>query len=536
MSEPRPTAWSTSTVEGPGGLVCSVDRLASDAGAALLGAGGNAVDAAVAASAALAVTTPHMCGMGGDLFALVHGPATGSGEPLALDASGRAGSGADPARLRTEGHTRMPFRGDVRSAPVPGCVDGWLALHGRLGRLPLADVLAPAVALAEAGFPASPLLSFMLPALDGVRGCDELAGRRVSSGEQMRRPGPERLLRAVVAEGRDGFYGGEFGQRLMEVGAGEYDEADLGRPLADWVDPLGLDVWAHRAWTVPPASQGYLSLAAAWIAERVGLPVDPDHEGWPHVTVEAARLAAHDRPALLHEGADGKALLAPEALAARAAHFSPDRTAAVATLSEGGGTIFLCTVDAEGTGVSLIQSNASGFGCHVAVPGTGVLLHNRGVGFSLEPGHPAEYGPGRRPPHTLSPALVTRQDGSLRAVLGTMGGDSQPQVVLQLLARLLAAGQDPGTVIGAPRWVLAADGGTGFDLWERPDGHRVRIEAHAPATWGPGLERRGHRVEVAGEDVAGFGHAHLIDLPTDGPCRGAADPRALIGAAVPGPI
>jgi gamma-glutamyltranspeptidase/glutathione hydrolase len=150
----------------------------------------------------------------------------------------------------------------------------------------------------------------------------------------------------------------------------------------------------------------------------------------------------------------------------------------------------------------------------------------------LEEGHPAEYGPGRRPPHTLSPALVTCADGSLRTVLGTMGGDSQPQVVVQMLARLLVAGQDPGTIIGAPRFVLAADGGTGFDLWERPEHHRVRIEHHAPDAWRDGLERRGHRVEVAEPDVAGFGHAHLIDLDPDGHPAGAADPRAIVGAAL----
>ncbi len=516
-------------------MVCSVDRLASEAGVAMLRAGGNAVDAAVAASAVLTVTTPHMCGMGGDLFALVHGPATAAAEPLVLNASGRAGSGADPDRLRAEGHTRMPFRGDVRSAPVPGCVDGWLALHGRLGRLGLPDVLAPAVSLAEGGFPASPLLAFMLPALEGVDGCDELTGPDVDTGDHLRRPGAARTLRAIAAEGRDGFYGGEFGERLVEVGAGEYTADDLARPGADWVAGLALDVWGHRVWTVPPNSQGYLSLAAAWIAERVGLAVggelDPADDAWAHCLVEASRLAAYDRPQVLHEHADATRLLAPDRLAERADRFDPQRAAALPGPSSAGGTIYLCTADGDGLAVSLIQSNASGFGCHVAVPGTGVLLHNRGVGFSLEAGHPAEYGPGRRPPHTLSPALVTRDDGSLRTVLGTMGGDSQPQVVVQMLARLLVAGQDPGAVIGGPRFTLAADGSTGFDLWERPD-HHVRIEHHSPAAWREGLERRGHRVEVAEPDVAGFGHAHLIDLDREGHPAGAADPRAMVGAAL----
>lgn len=534
-SEGTAAGWSTETVEGPSGLVCSVDRQASDAGATVLARGGNAVDAAVATSAALAVTTPHMCGMGGDLFAIVHGPVTGAVDPLVLNASGRAGSGADLGKLRAEGHTAMPFRGDVRSAPVPGCVDGWLALHSRLGQLRLAEVLGPAIELAEVGFEVSPLLAFMLPGLAGVTGCDELVAVDVRTGDRLLRPGPARLLRAVANDGRDGFYGGEFGEHLLEVGAGEFAPEDLALPMADWVDGLALDVWGHRLWTVPPNSQGYLSLAAAAIAEAIGTPQRTATDIWAHVTIESARLAGHDRPAVLHEHADGPALLARGRLRALVARFDAERTTDLHDHYRDGGTIYLCAADAAGNGVSLIQSNASGFGSHVAVPGTGVLLHNRGIGFSLEPGHPAAYGPGRRPPHTLAPALVTRADGTLRAVLGTMGGDSQPQVVLQMLARLLVAGQSPAGVISAPRWALTTPGGSGFDLWDRLDEHRVRLEGHAPDAWSTGLRQRGHRVEVAGRDVAGFGHAHLIDFG-GGSLAGAADPRALVGAAVAAPL
>lgn len=528
-------AWETPSVAaGPAGLVCTVDRVASEAGASVLAAGGNAVDGAVAASAALAVTTPHMCGMGGDLFALVHGPLTGSADPLVLNASGRAGSGADAARLRAEGHTVMPFRGDVRAAPVPGCVDGWVTLHGRLGRLPLADVLAPAIGLATDGFAISPLLAFMLPALADVDGVDELTSLDPGSSSPVTRPGPARLLRAIVDGGRAAFYEGEFGDALLAVGAGEYAADDLARSQADWVDGLAVDAWGHRVWTVPPSSQGYLTLAAAWIAEHVGAPPDPTDGLWAHATVEAARLAGADRPALLHDRADGEALLAPSRLAALAGRYRPDRAVPAAGLAAAGGTIYLGVCDGEGGAVSLIQSNASGFGSHVAVPGTGVLLHNRGVGFSLEAGHPAEYQPGRRPPHTLSPALVTRADGSLRAVLGTMGGDVQPQVVLQLLARLLATGEDPGTIIGAGRWMLTAPGGNGFDLWARAADHRVTLEAHAPLGWDDALAERGHRVERrTRDDPAGFGHAQLIDMGAEGGPAGAADPRSIIGAAVP---
>jgi len=227
-------------------------------------------------------------------------------------------------------------------------------------------------------------------------GCDELTTIRPAVGQRVVRPGVARLLAAVADGGRDAFYEGEFGAALLALGQGEYTADDLARPNADWVDALGIDVWGARLWTVPPNSQGYLSLAAARIAELVtegqAFP-DPEDGAWAHLLVEASRLAGHDRPAVLHEGADGAALLAPERLAAAAANFDPQARSGFAAPGRGGGTIYLCAVDADGMGVSLIQSNAEGFGSHVAVPGTGVLLHNRGIGFSLESGHPAEYGP-----------------------------------------------------------------------------------------------------------------------------------------------
>ncbi len=517
-----------------GGLVASVDHLASSAGAQMLAAGGSAADAAIAANAVLAVTAPHMCGIGGDLFALVH---TDEGGPEVLDAAGRAGSGADPDRLRRAGHTQVPLRGDVAAAPVPGCVDGWSLLHDRHGRLPLAQVLAPAIRCAGDGFAVSPLLAFMLHTLEPLDGCDELATARPDTGELMVRPDLAATLTAVAEGGRHAFYEGVFGDALLQLGGGEYDSDDLRACQARWTEPLGVRVWGHDVWAPPPTSSGYLVLAAARIAELCGLDTaigaDPDDPAWAHVLIESSRLAGHDRPTALHDGADGDALLDAALLRERAERFSPDAIAPLATATRDGDTMYLCAVDRDGMGVSLIQSNAKDFGSHLAVPGTGVLLHDRGIGFSLAEGHPAEYGPGRRPPHTLAPALVTRPDGSLRVVLGTMGGDSQPQVVLQMLARLLLADQDAGQIITAPRFVLApASPGTGFDTWADPDDQVVRVEAHAPEAWVDGLRRRGHRVEVAGFDPAGFGHAQLIEARQDAVQAGAADPRAIVGAAV----
>jgi gamma-glutamyltranspeptidase/glutathione hydrolase len=184
--------------------------------------------------------------------------------------------------------------------------------------------------------------------------------------------------------------------------------------------------------------------------------------------------------------------------------------------------------------VSLIQSNASGFGSLAVEPATGINLHSRGLGFSLVPGHPAEYGPGRRPPHTLSPLLATKPgDGSLAAVLGTMGGDAQPQILLQVAARLFAHGSAPGPAVAAGRWVLRSGlDGSGFDTWTGPDdAQRVVVEGHAPAAWASGLEARGHSV-VRGEPFDhGAGHAHAI-VVRDDHVAGAADPRARPGAAV----
>ena len=235
-------------------MVCSVDHLASEAGVALLRAGGSAADAAVAASAVLAVTTQHMCGMGGDLFALVHHR---DAVPAALVAAGRAGSGADAATLRAEGHRTMPRVGDVRAATVPGCVDGWLTLHADFGRAPLADVLAPAVAYASDGFPASPLLARAAPLVHGVIGSDDYpTDGSLRAGDRIRRPKVAAVLATVATGDRDAFYGGAFGEGLIQLGGGLFTADDLAVPLAEWVEPLHLTRVGARGVDGPTAVTG----------------------------------------------------------------------------------------------------------------------------------------------------------------------------------------------------------------------------------------------------------------------------------------
>lgn len=515
----------------PTAAVAAADHLAAEAGAHVLRQGGSAADGAVAASAAMAVTSPHLCGMGGDLFALVH---DGTATVSALTAAGRAGSGADPERLRAEGRTEMPVADDVRATPVPGCVDGWLALLERFGRLPRAAVLAPAVALAEHGFPASPTLAAAVAKVaERAWAADLRAG--LETGRLVRRPGVARALRAIAAEGRTGFYQGEFGEGLLRLAGGEHTAADLARDQAAWVEPLALDVWGARLWTSPPPSSGYLALGGAAVAAALDLPDDPDDPVWAHLLIEASRALGHDRLAVLHEHADGRALLDPAALAARRSLLRRDRTCDLPLPAAAGGTTYLCAVDGDRCGVSLIQSNANGFGTGLGEPATGINLQSRGRGFSLQPGHPAEYGPGRRPPSTLLPLLATRPDGGLLALLGTMGGDAQPQIVLQLLARLLRAGQPPGTAVAAGRFVLGpvdAAEADGFSTWKGRGAVAVEVEGHSPPGWSGALAGLGHRVRRAGPFDGGFGHAQAIAVHPGGVLEAAADPRTRAGGTV----
>ena len=334
-------------------------------------------------------------------------------------------------------------------------------------------------------------------------------------------------LHAIAAGGRDAFYGGAFGDGLLELGAGHFAEADLALSQADWVDPLAAEAFGVELLTIGPASQGYLLLGAARLAERAGLPDDPDDARWAHVLVEAASTASFDRPDVLHDWAEGAALLA--AIDERAGLVDVEHAGNRPVAATPGDTTYLCTADAGGTAVSLIQSNASGFGSWLVEPTTGINLQDRGLGFNLREGHPAELRPGRRPPHTLCPAMATR-DGELAAVFGTMGGDAQPQILLQVAARLFVHGGGPADAVASPRWALRG-GRTGFDTWTSGGPPTVVVEGHAPPSWVEGLAARGHRVDVAAPFDSGFGHAHAITAEARGGFAAAADPRARIGSA-----
>jgi len=508
------------------GVVASADGTATQAGAHILALGGNAVDAAIATSAAMAVVAPHLCGMGGDLFALVHT----NGTVHALDAAGRAASGSNAEQLRAEGHREMPFHGDVRTVTVPGAVAGWIELHARFGTLPLATLFAPAIRLAEEGFPASPLLvgSLQLMPVAYKPNFAELTRQATTAGSPVQRSGVARTLRAIASGGPQAFYGGEFGDGLMRMGNGHYQSADLESLRAEWVAPLRLDAFGHDIWSIPAPSQGYLFLAALGVAETLDLPDDPDDPQWVHLLVEAVTAVSHDRSLVLHDRADLAALV--PSLIARTTMVDPSLASVRPTPVADGDTTYLCTVDRDGMGVSLINSNASGFGSLLVEPSTGINLHNRGLGFSLQEGHPAELAPGRKPPHTLCPSIITRRDGSLFSVLGTMGGDAQPQIILQLITRMLRNGQSrfPWETVNAGRFALRGPK-TGFDTWTSSVPPVVTVEGHAPDAWATGLADRGHAVERRGRFDSGFGHAHAIVIRDDGTMAGGADSRTIVG-------
>jgi gamma-glutamyltranspeptidase / glutathione hydrolase len=504
----------------------SADARATQAAIDVMASGGNALDAAISANAVLAVTCPHLCGIGGDLLGVI---ATDS-EVIALNASGRAGQGATPDRLRSEGLKEIPLRHHLAAVTVPGCVDGWMLAHQRFGQMALSEVLGPAIRLAEQGFIAQSPLSTVVTSLDssGRENLREIATQAHSPEAVVVRPGMARTLRAIATDGRAGFYEGEFGDGLLTFAGGWFSAADLRRTQANWVTPLSETIYGAQVHTVPPNSQGYLALGSAWLASQCDLPRDPNDPQWAHILIEASTAAGYDRPLVLSDTADGEALL--QAIRSRGDLIDVTRASLRPAPHRAGDTTYLCTMDSTGMAVSLIQSNAAGFGSWMAEPQTQIPLHNRGLGFNLVSGHPAEISPGARPPHTLSPLMITGK-GQLRSPLGTMGGDAQPQILLQVLTRLLRHDELPDTAVNAPRWVLRGPV-TGFDTWTGQEPASVVIERSANNDWQEGLTTRGHAVRLANALSGEFGHAHAILRTADGALHAGADHRAVIGSAI----
>ena len=503
--------------------------LASEAALRAIKNGGTAVDGAIAADATLAVVAPDTCGPGGDLFAIVHRP--GDDRPTVLNASGRAGSGASAAGLREQGLTSIPMRSRW-SITVPGCVDGWEALVGRFSNLTLADDLAPAIEHAREGFPTSIELASSLERIKELVGDQASAaslypgGAAPPIGAILNRPALGETLEAIGDVGRDSFYLGDVGTGIIDATDGAIVREDLERRQVEWVEAASAKVFGLTAWTVPPNSQGWLTLATLRVFEMLDPPRDPFDPAFQHALIEAYRSVAWERADTTSDPDSApfspEHLLDPERLAARAALVDPGAARRWQRTSPApGGTAYLTTRDHDGMVVSFIQSNFWGIGSGRSAGATGVWLHNRGAGFDLRPGHPNELTPGRRPLHTLAPTLWTDEDRT-RLVLGTRGGDQQPQFLAQVAANQRWAALDPDDAQRQPRWNIES-----FADDESPT---IRYEPRFPEDTLEGLASRGHRLEPASAWEAGWGPVSTIAV--DATVQGSADPRVSTAAAV----
>lgn len=503
--------------------VATPHHLSARAGQTVLSNGGNAVDAAVAAIAAQGVVAPETCGVGGDLFALIHAPEWE--RPMALNSSGRAGSKVSADKLRSTGAVSIP--GDHPAAvTIPGCVDGMVALMSELGRLELEDVLAPAIALARDGFEVSTEQARVFSRrADVYRNNPAVAalypqGQPVRKGDWVVRPDLARTLKDVATDGRAAFYEGQPAKDIVAAVEGSITIDDMAETQSEWIDPISTDLGGCTAWTIPPNSQGYLGPATLAVFEMLDPPDDPKDPLWWHLLIEAYRCLAWERDDLVADPGNlalpADLLLNRERLERAAETVDLQRSSVwpkgVGTAS---GTAYLCTADADGMAVSLIQSNYRVTGSPFGAARSGFLLQDRGMGFSLTSGHPNELGPGKRPLHTLSPTLWTDGDRP-RWILGTRGGAVQPQLIAQIAARVILGNADLGLAQAAPRWTVS-DFGPGSIS-------QPVMEPGLPAHIVTGLRERGHQLTVADSPQAGWGPVSVIELDGDDR-RSAADPR-----------
>jgi gamma-glutamyltranspeptidase/glutathione hydrolase len=536
QQSPRPTTLSgRSTVYAPNGAIATSQPLATAAGLAIMERGGNAVDAAVAAAALLTVVEPNMTGVGGDLFAMVwsardkalHG----------LNASGRSGSLMTRETLVSRQRTRVSQ--GIESVTVPGALSGWAALLQKFGTLTLAEALAPAIAIAENGFPVTPIIAdqwagqaALLRRDEGARAALLVDGQRAPrAGEWFQNPDLARTYREIAARGPVHLYGGALGRRIAEFTqskGGFLTPEDFAAHTAEWVQPVSVPFQGYRLWELPPNSQGIAALEMLRLLESYDLKaMGRNSAAYLHHLIEAKKLAYADiefyvgDPASMKQPVDR--FLSDDYIASRRALLDPTKAMEradpgdAATASD---TIYLAAADADGNMVSLINSVFDYFGSGVVVPGTGVLLHDRGVGFTMAEGRANTVAPRKRPFHTIIPAFVTkttRAAGVLRdatgdepyLAFGVMGGAMQPQGHVQVLLNLLLFGMDPQQAADAARF-------------RHMSGRRVALESPIGDDVRAALRAMGH--EIIDERNVSFGGAQLVMKLPRGWAAGS-DPR-----------
>ena len=460
------TQSGRSTVYAPRHVAATSQPLATTAALRVLEAGGNAIDAAVAAAAVLNVVEPHMTGAGGDMFAILW--SAEEGRLVGLDASGKSGSKIDVQALIDAGEQRVPGSG-ARSVTVPGALSGWSALLEKYGTLTLGEALESAIRLAEEGFPVSPIIAQDWAAQVNGLSRDEGAaatflidGEAPRAGDWFRNPDLARTFRRVAEDGVGTFYGGELGQEIvtgLDRLGGFLTIEDLRNHEYRWVDPLSVDYKGYTLYELPPAGQGIAALQMLKMLEDFDLQAMGHNSAeYFHTLIEAKKLAHADLARYVadpdHMDVQPGQLLDPSYLAGRATLIDPTVAADRPepgdpyTASE---TIYLTVADEQGNQISFINSIFGYFGSRVVVPGTGLVLQNRGSGFTMEEGHPNQIAPNKRPFHTIIPAFVTRE-GQPWLSFGVMGGAMQPQGHVQVMLNMVEFGMDPQEAIDSARF------------------------------------------------------------------------------------
>jgi len=511
-------------------LVSTSHPYAAQAGLRMLWKGGNAVDAAIAAAAAMTIVEPCSNGLGSDAFAILW-----DGQQLhGLNASGSAPQAWTPEyfRARYGDDARAPAKRGWDSVTVPGAVASWVALSERFGKLAFADLLEPAIEIAERGY-AVPwvvrqkwAMAAALPELTGQPGFADTflpRGRAPEVGELFRFPAAARTLRLIADTYGEAFYRGEVAQAIAahaQAHGGAMTVADLAGYRPEWVDPIGKDYAGHRLHEIPPNGQGIAALIALGILSHFDLAgLKADSVQAQHLQIEAMKLAFADTYRYVSDRrtmeVTPEQMLDDEYLFQRAKLIDPRRAQDFGAGNPvRGGTIYLTAADESGMMISFIQSNYMGFGSGVVVPGYGVSLQNRGHGFSLRAASPNLVAPGKRPFHTIIPAFLTK-DGAPQMSFGVMGGNMQPQGHLQTLVRMLDFRQEPQAACDAPRWRFN-------------QGLSINVEATMPAATREGLRALGHQVESFQDSYQDFGAGQFIWRLGDPAVEGyvaASDPR-----------
>jgi gamma-glutamyltranspeptidase/glutathione hydrolase len=500
------------------GMVCTSQPLAAQVGLDILQAGGSAIDAAIATNAALGLMEPTSNGIGGDLFVIYWD--NEKRELVGLNGSGRSPSGADletlRARLAELGEDTIPLRGAL-PVSVPGCVDGWFSMHERYGKLPMEQVLAPAIRYAREGFPVTQVIaSYWSRAERTYADYPEFGrvflpgGKAPKEGQVFRNPDLADTYERIARGGREAFYEGEVAEAIaacVQEHGGWLTTEDLAAHRSEWVDPVSVPYKGHEVWELPPNGQGIAALQMLRILEGYELGAwGPDT--W-HRMIEAKKLVYEDRARFYTDpdfaAADVEHLLSADYAAQRRALIDDDKAAdrypAGDMPIEHGDTIYLTAADADGNVVSWIQSNYTGFGSGLVPQGLGFGLQNRGKLFHLDADHANVYAPSKRPFHTIIPAMMTR-DGLPVLSFGVMGGAMQPQGHVQIVVNMLDFGMNVQEAGDAVRW--RHGGSSQPDGGEMTDGGTVHLESGVPDAIREALEARGHTVEVHASGYGGY--------------------------------